>query len=445
MSLDKIKSDLNDYDNDLSSVDLSNSQVWQYIFDDTCRAFKLKQRIKPIHINDLHSEDLNWAASAGLPYVLRPGPSKKRDVAPEAFGNARWLWHKVKKDQPRHWPDVAAYARSHLAQEGKDDKIRAVWGYPFDVLLGEAVFAAPLCKAFREADTPLAWNRPIAKGGLYQTWKDVMNYPGQYIVEIDWKQFDKRVSQFLIREAFLVLRNNVDFTQYESWGIPSALEMERMWNAIQSYFIHTKVRFSDGTRLKKHSGVPSGSYFTNLIDSIVNYMTTRYCYFQLSGSLPLYHKVMGDDSLFVADTAMDLDAFADIAWDTFAFVLSTSKSKVQQARPETKFSFLGFVSHTGAPAKAEDELLALLVHPEYPDRSPGDTRVRVLGLSWANMCVKSRFHLLCTVLSQCLKGEVATHTSRNLLNMLKIFGYVDLPSGVPDDDDMLQRVVAWCK
>lgn len=45
-----------------------------------------------------------------------------------------------------------------------------------------------------------------------------------------------------------------------------------LWDIIVDYIIHTPIRFADGERHVKHSGVASGSYFTQLIDSIVNYI-----------------------------------------------------------------------------------------------------------------------------------------------------------------------------
>jgi hypothetical protein len=53
------------------------------------------------------------------------------------------------------------------------------------------------------------------------------------------------------------------------------------------YFINTPVRVCSGERLRKSGGVPSGSMFTNMIDSIVNMIAMRYCIYSTTDAFPL--------------------------------------------------------------------------------------------------------------------------------------------------------------
>lgn len=92
----------------------------------------------------------------------------------------------------------------------------------------------------------------------------------------DFKSFDKYVPDWLIRIAFDILLNNIDFTKYRDYGVPSAQHLYEAWKYLVDYFIKTPIRLANGDRYRKFSGVASGSYFTQLIDSIVNWIVVTY-------------------------------------------------------------------------------------------------------------------------------------------------------------------------
>jgi len=82
----------------------------------------------------------------------------------------------------------------------------------------------------------------------------------------------------------------------------------------------------DGRMWLKRVGVPSGSYFTQLVDLVVNHIIISYA------QLKIYNRVfqpyvLGDDSLFGIPIELgysDLDAFATHL-STLGFTLSTQK------------------------------------------------------------------------------------------------------------------------
>ena len=94
---------------------------------------------------------------------------------------------------------------------------------------------------------------------------------------------------------------------------------ETVWDLISDYFINTPVVLPNGIFMKMKGSLPSGSYFTQLIYSVVNYVTSVYV--QLKVFRKWYPKnVLGDDSIFVVSqqTEVDLNVF-NSEYELFGF------------------------------------------------------------------------------------------------------------------------------
>lgn len=92
---------------------------------------------------------------------------------------------------------------------------------------------------------------------------------------------------------------------------------KRRLKKIVEYFIDTPMRLRTGVRLMKHGGIPQGSCFTNIIDSIVNAIVCRYLVYSLTDSLPLDNVYMCDDSLLCLTELVDLEDYPELAQEQF--------------------------------------------------------------------------------------------------------------------------------
>jgi len=392
VNLDLIKEDLFEFDRpriDVNSIIQQDSNLKLSIHL-AAEAFRLPNRVSMIHLNDLFDYPLQiWSSSPGLPWKTRGYLTKKEVVDdPHNRQMIRWFWHQTKYGRKTTPSDCCAFVRSHLTKDV--DKVRAVWGYPLNMALGEAVFAVPLIEAYQEdSNNPLAYGYETAIGGMKRIINESQHC--KFFSGIDFKGFDKSVQADLIYIAFDILMRNIDFVNYRDYGKADASRMMRMWDYIVSYFINTPIRLCTGERYQKSNGVASGSYFTQMIDSVVNYILITWIYLEQTGSPPKYLKVMGDDSLAGGDFQIDLDWGADIV-ARVGMRLNVNKSGV--SRDINRLKFLGFEINYGEPLKSFDEWVALLCLPERFDKSWDDVATRALGLFYANSGVNEKFDFL---------------------------------------------------
>lgn len=270
--------------------------------------------------------------SAGLPSL-----KKKRDDLVYALDRERQVLRGAKAPSP-----CVAYKRTQ-----KNNKTRLVWGYPFEMTLMESRFARPLIDMFKNRRTTMAlgWSKATLGAHVYGR---VVEKKGR-IVALDYSKFDSTISALFIRRSFDILSTWFSEEDRDAYG----------WDTIVNYFITTPIVMPDGhLYVGKTHGVPSGSYFTQMIDSIVN---TAIVFAIVSKfKLKLNWKslfVLGDDVLMNVKGDVDLDAWADYV-SQFGLKINTDKTVLDDPH------FLGASWRKGKPDASLRELAAKAVHPE---------------------------------------------------------------------------------
>lgn len=345
--------------------------------------------------------DVPKSKSPGLPYKLEGYRTKGEALSdPSVLKRIRQLWYDIEANKPVELPDVCCFARSQITGREKN-KVRATWGYPLDVYTAEAQWFYPYLDKIKNVKNPIiAYGLEMANGGMTFINKMAETYPSSPILMGDWKKFDKTIPPWLIRDAFRIIEESIDKEHVMDstghiWKV-RPWRSNRRWRKMISYFIDTPIRMSDGKRFIKHGGVPSGSCWTNIIDSIVNAIVMRYLIYETTGSLPLADCYMGDDSIAVISKPIVMEDFAEMALKEFGMVLNIEKSCLTMDR--LCIYFLGYFNKSGTPYKTLDSILASTIYPERTVRSKMDTISRLVGQAYSTFDPESTKKFL-----QCAK------------------------------------------
>lgn len=212
----------------------------------------------------------------------------------------------------------------------------------------------------------------MANGGM-SAINDMLlrNKQAKYIVS-DWKRFDKTIPPWLIRDAFALLYDLIDF---DSQSRPD--HERRRFKKLVDYFIETPIRTCKGERFLITGGVPSGSCFTNIIDSIINCIVTRFLVYQTTNRFPVGEIFLGDDGVFVCNGQVCLEDIASLAILYFGMILNVDKSYV--TTNPSNVHFLGYFNYYGFPFKNQDFLIASFIFPEHRRSKLIDACAAALG------------------------------------------------------------------
>ena len=254
-----------------------------------------------------------------------------------------------------------------IGHRGKNTIVaRPIWMFPFEWHICEAAYFIPLQERFKRnvqiyaasnAVTRRAKFNEIATSGDYQS-KLAMDYSG----------FDGSIGTQLIGISFSLLREHLKLDA----------KQEKLWSRVATYFATCPFIDQHGYLVSgRRGGVPSGSMFTQMVDSIVNAIVIEYC---LADMEEKRYFVYGDDSVTylkcsVEETESLLDEVKRRASD-LGITVNLKKTHVCESYATT--IFLGHYDlRSGRPA---DEVLARLIFPERPfDVNAETLRTRVVS------------------------------------------------------------------
>lgn len=339
--------------------------------------------------------------SPGIPYI-QEGIKSKAEAYERDKIRIRRMHQDVRKGKRVRFPDCAAFARSIVSKKDKN-KVRLVWAYPLSQVLLEAKYALPLIKAIIDQDIglPLAYGAETRKGGMQWLNSELSKLKDKYnnikFCCIDYKSFDQTVPPWLIRIAFDILEECFFFDRFEDVdGVRNTdvKSTDYEWRQIKNYFINTPLRMENGDRYMKTGGVPSGSCFTNLIDSVVNLIVMRYALESTTGSPPKFMVVLGDDSVSAVTGNVNMKDISRCADEKFGILVNVDKSFWTNLTNNVQF--LGYYNCYGYPMRNLEELLAVMLYPDSSvDESLALTMARFLGITQAS-CGSSLWPVILT-------------------------------------------------
>jgi len=310
----------------------------QYGFSQAFAAFARKKSepfLKPLSLDGI-VKSMKVEKSAGAGYIGPKGLNLERGLT-----RMKDVLERRKAPNP-----VLAFTRTSAG-----NKTRLVWGYPLEMTMMESRFAQPLISQFLGSNTPMAIGRSKFSLAADINFRVCFPEEGEKVFALDYSGFDSTISAGFIDMAFEIL---------STWFKPQHRE-QFGWSRIIDYFKRTPIVMPDGNLYTgKKCGVPSGSYFTQMIDSIVNviliYTMSRKLGFDLPGSRVL---VVGDDSIFQASEDLTLKDLEKGLLD-YGIKLNVEKSLVGRKH------FCGANWDTGFPDIPLEEILVKTVCPERP-------------------------------------------------------------------------------
>lgn len=335
-----------------------------------------KEKIYPIMLSDMLEDPLRYlsepSASAGYPYLNSQNHKKKDVVTTDCFKEeVEKLW-RVASARFDDWDityrqftyPCACYQKSAVVKPGKEDKVRFIWGYPVLMTIFEGMFALPLiqhCKKLESVNSNMFTSFcSTPYSDFYQNTADI--YGNENCLVVDYSNYDSSVPAWLIQAGFEVIEQAFHLN----------VELRNVLHMIEHYFIHTPILLSTGTLFVKHHGIPSGSWFTNILGSLVNAMMMMYCNMEV-GRKPIVMKTMGDDNLTIGGR-IDIEKMSKSLHECFGVEINPSKCYVGKVYG-AKYLGRVFSSQCGSFKGWKKDIALSLISYLFPSSKDDNIRV----------------------------------------------------------------------
>nr|BED98276.1 MAG: RNA-dependent RNA polymerase [Aspergillus flavus partitivirus 1]BED98284.1 MAG: RNA-dependent RNA polymerase [Aspergillus flavus partitivirus 1]BED98323.1 MAG: RNA-dependent RNA polymerase [Aspergillus flavus partitivirus 1] len=382
--------------------------------------------------------DLVMDSSSGYPHF-----QKKSEIRDQILHEGRtWLHHAKSKDFHRlPLLPCSVGVRGALSPED-DPKTRLVWMYPAAVTVAEGVYAQPLIKAIYREKAHLLLVGEETRFRLSKFLSLINEDKHTYGVGLDFSAYDTFPCSDLSRDAFKIMKQNLAFGSY--WdpengtitaGSDDLRNFERVrsraehgYDNIMEYFIHTPLILPNGRVVRKHTGVPSGSHFTNLVDSIVNRLLQKTFGLYTGRSLREL-RTNGDDSAFIVSDTYVKNILEDASefFKVWRMTVKPEKSVVAGTPGEMHIS--GTTWEALRPTRSTKDWLMMALYPSTFVKDANMAFQRLLGIGIAGAFYDAKY---CQFFQYFQTGYDCQH-GPNLLSWKRlrwlepVFGINDLP------------------
>jgi hypothetical protein len=299
--------------------------------------------------------------AAGFSY---PG-KKKREVFEELFDLSSYIGHQVRHGYKVYEPPCLLAMRGHLSEESVN-KSRPVFIYPGEVTGLECIWGIPFYEHLMKIDGVFFGEETLRK--LRRRFDEHLT--DEIELTMDWPSFDAYARNYLIDIAFDIIESSFDkdvwslYGEDVKWGLQ---RWDRVFKFLKHYFKNTRMMLPNGRVIRKARGVPSGSMFTQAIDSIVNWIMVKTMLYTM-GMETLRLDVLGDDSnarIHIAyEKKLSVDRVVDAAWACFRVKPKPDKIRVVYPGSKQSRRFLGYTVEAGRYTRPSFEWLRLALYAE---------------------------------------------------------------------------------
>lgn len=276
---------------------------YAFAFTRLVKKFSKMKHLKMADFDDVKMEILlseKKDKSSGYPYFRRKGDVIDLDIAKaKAIATGRVA--------P---PMAVAYYRTQV------EKTRLVWGLPLSVIALEGRLMLPITQALRRYNTPYSFG--CTTMGMSGLLNRISYCPIQFC--LDWSKFDSTVPHRVIHSVFNIIKSWFDSVD------------ETMFDVIVRYFCTCPILMPDLRVYKgRVRGIPSGSWFTQLVGSMCNLFLTEYISYCIGENIQdsVY---LGDDSVLGMDRMPKLENWERVARDV-GMNINRSKQRITHGTP----------------------------------------------------------------------------------------------------------------
>jgi hypothetical protein len=326
--------------------------------------FTPREKLTRLSVPDV-CDTMNLDSAAGFSF---PG-KKKSECVEQAFDLASYIAHFVSAKKPVFSPPCKLALRGHLSADD-EPKTRAVWVYPFELSILEGKWALPYYSFLEEQVPEIHFGEQSMIRLAKHLMSGLANHDDAVEVTLDWSGFDSSVPNFLIDDAFDIIFDSFDeeYTDHQGTQVFGGEKMAAKNHAVKeylkNYFKRTKIMLPDGSTYLKSHGIPSGSFFTQAVGTIVNFISvlTLNHYFGLNGKR---FRFLGDDSNFLVPNGagkIDPPSLSNAAWRCFGLTLKIEKLRIAKVQSERKF--LGYQCEGYRYLRPTEDWMRMVLYPE---------------------------------------------------------------------------------
>jgi hypothetical protein len=174
----------------------------------------------------------------------------------------------------------------------KGIKNRVIYAPPFEITVIEMIFGLQIIEYFvgnKESS--------ICIGNLQVDIHNIMKENSRFHnVTGDFSGYDRTLSSDIMFFSFMILKGLLNLNTYES----------ALFDKMVDYILFGRVYHPHTKIVLRNRGMPSGSFFTNLVDSISNLIINYYSIYSFKErDYFVKLKVCGDDNLIITKTKLD--------------------------------------------------------------------------------------------------------------------------------------------
>lgn len=185
-------------------------------------------------------------------------------------------------------------------------KLRVVIMMDMFNIINERCFQKPLQQELVHLDFIGGGKNDDSLRLLFNHWRGMYSK----FISIDYSSFDQTISSWLVEDVFRILKGCFILTQDES----------KLYDVMVHDFIHKDIILAEGVA-KVHKCVPSGSMFTQIMDSLVNWVAIR-TYF-ISKERWCKMNIMGDDNIIFCGPDILLEDMGSYIMKNFGLIIKT--------------------------------------------------------------------------------------------------------------------------